>query len=63
MEDGEQEKQEYIKFMFKLGQKINDITDDYNKLSDKNKYLIKSQILGSIFVKLLYWFHNRTKAH
>lgn len=54
MEDGEQEKQEYIKFMFKLGQKINDIADDYNKLSDKNKYLIKSQIFGSIFVKLLY---------
>ena len=37
----EQEEQEYISFIFKLTNKANEFTKDYNKLSDKNKYRVQ----------------------
>ena len=40
-----QNEQEYIRFMIKLGNKANEIEKEYNKLSDKNKYIFQ------VFVK------------
>lgn len=33
-----QDEQEYIRFMAELGNKASEITKEFNKLSDKNKY-------------------------
>ena len=48
MENLDYDEQEYKRFMVELSSKVTEITKEYNKLSDKNKYrlyLFLEQIL------------------
>lgn len=50
MEDINKDEQEYIKFMEKLVNKVNEITQEYNKLSDKNKH--RFQVLVEEIIRI-----------
>ena len=44
-----QDEQEYIRFIVELDNKLSEITKEYNKLSDKNKYHI------CLFLEQMLW--------
>lgn len=47
------DEQEYIRFMLELGNKASEITKEYNKLSDKNKYRFQAFVKEMISVNTL----------
>lgn len=49
MKSLQEEQREYEKFAIEFGQKLQEIRQDYNKLSDENKYRFQNEIVNILF--------------